>query len=215
MRYHADHKQQTRQRIVRAASRRFRRRGTEGAAIADLMRDLRLTHGGFYRHFASKEGLLVEAFEAALKEWGDRAVAAIEKASAGGELQALIDAYLDPEHCEDVAGGCPVAALASDIARRPKGSRGQFLQALRAHIRRMEQYMPGRTVEERRQKTIALFTGMAGTLTVARAFTDEQDRRTILDGARQFYLAAVQAKRTRVDSRHPRSTNSWRTEGES
>ena len=53
--------------------------------------------------------------------------------------------------------------------------------------------MPGRTVEERRQKTIALFTGMAGTLTVARAFTDEQDRRAILDGARKFYLAAVKA----------------------
>jgi TetR/AcrR family transcriptional repressor of nem operon len=106
-------------------------------------------------------------------------------------MQALIDAYLDPRHCEDIAGGCPVAALASEIARRPKGSRGPFLKALRAHIQRMEPYMPGRAVEERRQKTIALFTGMAGTLTVARAFTDEQDRRAILDGAKKFYLAAV------------------------
>ena len=43
------------------------------------------------------------------------------------------------------------------------------------------------------EKTIALFTGMAGTLTVARAFTDEQDRRAILDGAKKFYLAAVNA----------------------
>ena len=193
MRYPADHKQQTRERIVRAASRRFRSRGTEGAAIADLMRDLRLTHGGFYRHFGTKEDLVVEAFEAALKESGDRAIAAIERAQAGGEMQALIDAYLDPTHCDDIAGGCPVAALAGEIARRPKGSRGRFLQTSRAHIRRMEQYMPGRTAEERREKTIALFTGMAGTLTVARAFTDEQDRRAILDGAKKFYLAAVNA----------------------
>jgi TetR/AcrR family transcriptional regulator, transcriptional repressor for nem operon len=191
MRYPAHHKQQTRERIVRAASRRFRSRGTDGAAIAELMRDLRLTHGGFYRHFGSKEGLVVAAFEAALKESGDRAVAAIEKAPPGGEMQALIDTYLDLRHCEDIAGGCPLAALAAEVARRPNGSRGPFLQALRAHIRRMEQYMPGRTVEERRQKTIALFTGMAGTLTVARAFTDEQDRRAILDGARKFYRAAV------------------------
>jgi TetR/AcrR family transcriptional repressor of nem operon len=193
MRYPTDHKQQTRERILRAASRRFRSRGTEGAGIADLMRVLRLTHGGFYRHFGSKEGLVVEAFEAALNEWGDRAVAAIEKAPPGGEMQALIDAYLDPRHCEDIAGGCPVAALATEIARRPKGSRGPFLQALRKHIRRMDPYMPGRTVEERRQKTITLLTGMAGTLTIARAFTDEQDRRTILDGAKKFYLAAVKA----------------------
>ena len=192
MRYRAEHKQQTRERIVRAAARRFRRRGTEGAAIADLMRDLRLTHGGFYRHFGSKEGLVAEAFETALKESGDRAIAAINQAPAGGEMHALIDAYLDPKHCDDMAGGCPVAALAAEIARRPKGSRGPFLQALRAHIRRMEQYMPGATVEERRQKTIALFTGMAGTLTVARAFTDEQDRRSILEGAKKFYSAAVQ-----------------------
>ena len=42
-----------------------------------------------------------------------------------------------------------------------------------------------------REKAIALFTGMAGTLTVARAFTDEQDRRTILEGTRKFYLAAA------------------------
>jgi TetR/AcrR family transcriptional repressor of nem operon len=193
MRYPADHKQRTRERIVRVASRRFRSRGTEAAAIADLMRELRLTHGGFYRHFDSKERLVAEAFEKALKESADRAVAAMEKAPPGGEMQALIDAYLHPRHCDDIAGGCPVAALASEVARRPKGSRGPFLQALRAHIRRMEQYMPGRTVEERRQKTIALFTGMAGTLTVARAFTDERDRRAILDGARKFFLAAVMA----------------------
>ena len=193
MRYPAHHKQQTRDRIVRAASRRFRRRGTEAPAIAELMRDLRLTHGGFYRHFGSKEGLVVAAFEAALKEWGDRVLAAVESAPSGSEMRALIDAYLDPRHCEDVAGGCPVAALAAEVARRPKASRRPFLQALRTHIRRMEQYMPGRTAEERRQKTIALFTGMAGTLTVARAFTNEMDRHTILEGARKFYRAAVES----------------------
>jgi TetR/AcrR family transcriptional repressor of nem operon len=192
MRYPAEHKQQTRERMVRAAARRFRGRGTEGAAIADLMRDLRLTHGGFYRHFGSKEGLVAAAFETALQEYGNRAIAAIEKAPAGGEMQALIDAYLDPNHCDDMAGGCPVAALAAEIARRPKGARSRFLQALRAHIRRMEQYMPGATVEERRQRTIALFSGMAGTLTVARVFTDEVDRRAILQGAKKFYSAAVQ-----------------------
>jgi TetR/AcrR family transcriptional regulator, transcriptional repressor for nem operon len=192
MRYPADHKQQTRERIVRAAARRFRRRGSEGAGIGDLMRDLRLTHGGFYRHFDSKEGLFAEAFEHSLKEIGDRVIRAIELAAPGGELEALIDVYLDMEHCNDVAGGCPVAALASEVARRPSGTRGRFQQALRAHISRMSRYVPARTEEERRGKTIALFSGMAGTLAVARAFTDEQDRKSILDGARRFFLAAAE-----------------------
>ncbi len=192
MRYDADHKQQTRERIVRAAARRFRSRGGDGAGIGDLMRDLHLTHGGFYRHFESKEELFAEAFEQSLKELGDRVAKTIEHAPPGGRLKALIETYLDLDHCNDVAGGCPVAALAAEVARRPRGARGPFLQALRAHIRRMAQYIPAANDTERREKAIALFTGMAGTLTVARAFTDEQDRRTILEGARKFYLAAAE-----------------------
>jgi TetR/AcrR family transcriptional repressor of nem operon len=59
----------------------------------------------------------------------------------------LIDAYLDLEHGNDVAGGCPVAALASEVARRPRGSRGPFLHALRSHIRRMAKYVPAASDE--------------------------------------------------------------------
>ena len=156
------------------------------------MRDLRLTHGGFYRHFDSKEGLFAEAFAQGLNEVGDRVTKAIEQAPPGGELKALIDAYLDIEHCDDVAGGCPVAALASEVARRPRSSRERFLKALRSHIRRMAHFIPAAGDDERRQKAIALLTGMAGTLTVARAFTDERDRRSILAAARKFYLAAME-----------------------
>jgi len=155
------------------------------------MRDLRLTHGGFYRHFGSKEELFAETFAQSLKEIGDRVTCALERAPKGDELEALIDAYLSVEHLDDVGGGCPVAALASEIARRPPGRREPFLQALRAHVRRMERYIPAESDEQRREKTIALFTGMAGTLAVARAFTDARDRRAILAGARKFYLAAA------------------------
>jgi TetR/AcrR family transcriptional repressor of nem operon len=192
MRYTAEHKQRTRERIVRAAARRFRSRGSEGAGIGDLMRDLRLTHGGFYRHFESKEDLFAEAFEQSLKELDDRLVASVERAPAGGELKALVDGYLDIERCDDVAGGCPVAALASEIARRPPSARGRLVRALRGHVRRMERYLPGATEEERRRTAIALFSGMAGALIIARAFPDEQARRSMLEGAKAFFLAAAQ-----------------------
>jgi TetR/AcrR family transcriptional repressor of nem operon len=156
------------------------------------MRDLHLTHGGFYRHFDSKEGLFAEAFEHSLMEVGNRVVRAVENAAPGGELKALVDAYLDIRHCDDVAGGCPVAALASELSRRPRGARGPFQRALKAHISRMARYVPARSEHERRAKAVALFSGMAGTLAVARAFTDEQDRQRILDGARRFFLAAAE-----------------------
>jgi TetR/AcrR family transcriptional regulator, transcriptional repressor for nem operon len=191
MRYPAEHKQHTRARIVRAAARRFRSRGSAGAAIADLMRDLHLTHGGFYRHFRSKEDLLAEAFGLGLQEVGDRVVAAVEQAPRGGELKALIDAYLSVEHCENVAQGCPVAALVSEVARRPRAAREAFQRALRNHVTRMAAYVSGATPEERVSKAILLFSGMAGTLSIARATNDERERRRVLDEARRFYLSAA------------------------
>ena len=191
MRYPVEHKQQTRERIVRAASRRFRRHGSEGAVIGDLMRDLRLTHGGFYRHFDSKEDVLVAAFELGLADTAARAEKGVKTAAPGGELKAMIDAYLDIEHCEDVEGGCPVAALAAEIPRRPRKTRDAMLRALREHVSRFEPYVPGRSDDERRLNTITLLSGMAGTMSLARAFVDVEHRRRILDGARRFYLQAL------------------------
>ncbi len=193
MRYSAKHKKETRERIVRAAARRFRSRGTEGAAIGDLMRDLQLTHGGFYRHFASKEDLLVEAFAEDRNGISGKIASAVERAPKGGEVQALIDAYLDIEHCDNAADGCPVAALATELARRPPRSRARvaFEKILKERIRRMAKYMPGATDQERETKARMLMSGMAGTLTIARVLTDESARRRFLENAKKFYLDAV------------------------
>jgi len=190
MRYPAEHKQQTRDRIVRAAARRFRGRGSEGAAIGGLMRDLRLTHGGFYRHFASKDDLYVEAFERALEEARGRMEDAVRHAAPGHEFEAIVDSYLDLEHCDDVEGGCPVAALATEIRRQPTKVRNKMLQAVRRHVVRLERYIPGANERERRRNTIALFSGMSGTLAIARAFPSGELRKTVLDAAKTLYLQA-------------------------
>ena len=191
MRYPAAHKAQTRERIVKAAARRFRGRGHDGAAIGDLMHDLRLTHGGFYRHFGSKDALFVEAFRYALQERSQRIAAAVVHAAPGTELKTIIDAYLDEAHCDDVASGCPVAALASELARRPHGMRSALQSVLKDHIRRIATYMPGDNVEEREAKARVLFSGMAGTLSVARLLTDHEQRAHLLKDARHFYFEAA------------------------
>src|SRR5215471_13848830 len=180
MRYPVEHKKQTRERIVRAAARRFRSRGTEGATIGNLMRDLRLTHGGFYRHFGSKEQLFIEAFEQSLKERAGKARSAIRDAQPGGEWKALIDRYLDIERADDVADGCPLAALATEIGRRPPKARAGFLRVLTNHIAEVAEILPGATEEERERKAQILLSGMAGTLNVARLFVDDQQRRRFL-----------------------------------
>src|ERR1700755_2380151 len=62
-------------RIVTAAAARIRRDGVEGLGVADLMREAGLTHGGFYRHFGSRDDLVAEAVEAALAHGSRRAEA--------------------------------------------------------------------------------------------------------------------------------------------
>src|SRR5882762_3477919 len=176
MRYPSEHKQQTREKIVKAAARRFCRRGSERAGIGDLMRDLHLTHGGVYRHFLSKEELFVAAFKHAPK---------------GGELKALIDGYLSLEHCDDPAGGCPIAALTTEITRRPTKVRGALFNLLIKHIGNEAKYVSGANDEERNRKVRFLFSGMAGTLNVARLIVDIGQRKQFLEDARKFYLEAV------------------------
>jgi TetR/AcrR family transcriptional repressor of nem operon len=61
MRYRPEHKLETHQKIVKDASRRVRAEGLNGAAVAAVMKDAGLTHGGFYKHFGSKDDLLLES----------------------------------------------------------------------------------------------------------------------------------------------------------
>jgi TetR/AcrR family transcriptional repressor of nem operon len=158
------------------------------------MRDLHLTHGGFYRHFRSKEDLLVEAFQEGRSDIHGKIMSALEKAPPGGEAEALINAYLDIEHCDNAADGCPVASLATELSRKPPRSRARvaFERILKARTGLFARYMPGATEKERIRKARLLMSGMSGTLSVARVLTDRRQRRRFLDDAKKFYLEDVQ-----------------------
>jgi len=188
MRYPATHKEETRGRIIRAASRRFRGRGENNVAIADLMQELKLTHGGFYKHFSSKQDLFVESIENAFQESAQMLLEAAKRARPGAELKSIIETYLSPEHCGSASEGCPVAALASEVARHPRPVRLRFDKAIRDHARRFLKYLPGSTEAEKMRHFAVLFSGMAGVLSVARAVADDGMRQRILQGAKEFYI---------------------------
>ena len=66
MGYSKASKANTHARLVEAAAARFKERGIDGISLADLMKELKLTHGGFYRHFDSRDELVAEALALAL-----------------------------------------------------------------------------------------------------------------------------------------------------
>jgi TetR/AcrR family transcriptional repressor of nem operon len=109
--------QENRARVVAAAARLFREQGTD-VSVADVMKAVGLTHGGFYKQFASKEALVAEAASLAFAEQEDlrtRQDAAHDGRSAS--QQGLIDWYLSAEHRDCPADGCPSAGFAVDMAR--------------------------------------------------------------------------------------------------
>ncbi len=188
MRYSAEHKQATRERIVRTASRHFRKHGGKGVAITDLMSKLDLTHGGFYKHFDSKEQLLAEAIAEAFDETESRFTEAVSKGKPGTELKTLIENYLSVEHCARPDQGCPMAALASEIGRFPRAVRAEIDRAIKRRVKRTARFLPGANERERERNCMALLSGLIGTVSVARAVVDPEVRRAVLEASRDFYI---------------------------
>ena len=107
----------TRQRIIMAAAAAFRKNGIAGTGLSDLMAAAGLTHGGFYRHFDSKDQIVAEACTAAGESLVEQlAASASEKAPQRG-FNTIVESYLSAAHRDEPADGCPVAALGSEMAR--------------------------------------------------------------------------------------------------
>jgi TetR/AcrR family transcriptional repressor of nem operon len=171
MRVSREEAQRNRERIVEAAARRFRERGFEGIGVADLMREVGLTHGGFYGHFASKEELMAEAVAAALERSRERWA----KRAAGAEdpLASLADMYLTPRHRDDPGSGCVMAALATDASRQGPAVRRVLADGLRGSFDFIARLLKGASPAARRRKAIAAYASWVGALVLARAAADD------------------------------------------
>jgi len=181
MRYHPDHKVRTHRRIVRNASRQLRARGLNGPAVSTLMKASGLTHGGFYRHFGSRDDLVVEAVEEGLLELRDRLISAAKQADPGEGWKAMVRSYLSLERCDRAEDGCPIAALAPDMARTRPALKQRIAAAIRTLRQELLPFMPGRNPEEKAANFLAIFSSMVGTIAIARTMPDPAMRQTILN----------------------------------
>jgi TetR/AcrR family transcriptional repressor of nem operon len=188
MRYTAGHKGEIHQRIVKDASRRVRAEGITGAAVSAVMKDSGLTHGGFYKHFGSKDELLTESLGEAFREIADRLGNAGEHSQPGTAWKAIVRAYLSPEHCEHAESGCPMAALAPELARADEALKGPIFEELLKYKSRMLPLMPGRRAADKERAFFAIFSTMIGAIAIARMLPDQTARAKVLAGTREFLL---------------------------
>lgn len=121
MRMSQAEKGKSHQRIVASASRLLRERGVDGASVSDVMKDAGLTHGGFYKHFPSKDAMVASALDVAFEPF----IAMLDSADANAGT-AYRDLYLSGAHVSNPGIGCPIAALSQDIARGSEELKGVF-----------------------------------------------------------------------------------------
>ena len=190
MRYEANHKERTRRRIVEGASRQFRAEGMSGPGVAKLMKASGLTVGGFYKHFRSKNDLVTEAMDASVREVAARVAEWAKQGRPGEAWKEIVKRYLSPEHCEHPGIGCPVAALAPDIARTRPAIRRKIQASMDAYKKQLMEFMPGANPGEKQKNYTLIFTAMVGAISIARTLSDEVEKRKVLDLVRDHLLAS-------------------------
>ena len=125
------------------ASRRIRAEGLNGAGVAAVMKDAGLTHGGFYKHFGSKDELLLESLRQGFREIEDTLAHAAEHSPPEEAWKAVVKTYLSLELCDHPERGCPLAALSPELARADKRMKPQIVTELVNYKSRMLPFMPG------------------------------------------------------------------------
>jgi TetR/AcrR family transcriptional repressor of nem operon len=157
-------KAESRERIVKAARRRFKLHGYKGANIDDIMREAGLTRGTFYAHFANKDALFAEVFR------DDRFFTMLESLPSGDAAGALakLEWYLSQEHRDILEWGCPTAALAQDAPRRGPQVQAALEKALERFIADVAAHLPDENPDVARTKASAAVALAVGGLMLSR-----------------------------------------------
>ncbi len=179
--------EENRQKVIDVASRLFREHGFDGIGLKDLMEGAGLTHGAFYKQFASKEDLAAQAsrraFESASRRWSAAAAA-----NPQDPLGAVIAFYLSTEHRAARMDGCPIVALGADAARQGAEVKASFEAGIREYLEMLGRWLGKPEGQDPSGKAMAIFSTMVGAVVLSRALNDEQL-------SKQFLQAAADAVR--------------------
>lgn len=190
MRYGPDHKSRTHQRIVKSAARQFRAQGLNGPGVARVMRASGLTVGGFYKHFRTRDDLVAEALAESLRDIRERMLSRAGQAPPEEAWRQFIRNYLSLEHCEHADAGCPIAALAPEIARTKASVKKRIAGMLKQHRDEIMPFVPGSTSAEKERNFLVTMSAMAGAVALARTMTDIGGKQRILHTVRDHLLGS-------------------------
>ena len=191
---------ENRETVINVASRLFRKRGFDGIGLKDLMKSAGLTQGGFYKQFASKEDLAVQASRRAM-ESASRRWSAAAAANPQDPLGAVIAFYLSMAHRAERMDGCPVVALGSDVARQGADVKASFEAGIREYLEMLGNWVGEADGKEPDGKAMAVLSTMVGAVLLSRAVNDKRLSKHFLQSAAEAVLTESSAGHVRQGKR--------------
>ena len=176
-------KEATHDRIVETAARAIRRSGYNGTGVAEIMKEAGLTHGGFYAHFESREGMLAEAADRAGADGMALLARVAAEAPPRQALEALLRAYLSTEHVDAVETGCAVAALGSEMPRQAPKVRRAATRRIKEMIDMVARHSPEWGQAGAHERALVTVATALGALVIARAVDDPKLSAAVRDAA--------------------------------
>src|SRR5215472_9672491 len=178
MRYDAEHKQKTREKVLDAAAEAIRAEGPHKLGVAGVMAKAGLTHGGFYAHFQSKEELLAHTIEHMFARSRLKRIDREESYGPADKLTAFIDYYLSEAH-RDSPTGCALPALAADAPRLTPEVRAAYSKGVAGMTGRIAELLRDLGRAEPDDLATSTVAEMVGGLMLARAEPD-RDRSDLM-----------------------------------
>ena len=192
MRYSAEHKEETRRKILDAAGRRFRAEGYDGLGVDGLAKEAGVTNGAFYGHFASKADAFREVVVAGLDELRE-GIARFRAKGGTGWTGDLAEFYFSDAKLNQPENTCALPTFAPETARAPEGTREAFQAEL---IRVKDELAGGLDVAgaEADNRAWLLLALLAGGVNLARAVPDRDLSETIAGVLRRAVVDIAEGK---------------------
>ncbi len=172
MRYAPEQKAETRDRLVREAASRMRTNGPDGVGVADIMRGIGMTHGGFYAHFESKDDLIAQAVAQMFTESSDRYSRLLDGKPPGEVFAVFVRRYVSAAHRDRPDLGCPLTTISNDMTRQSAAARTAFDAGVARITARIAAMLPARGTPDRMSLAASLLSEMAGAVALSRAVSD-------------------------------------------
>ncbi len=179
---------ETRERIVDAAAREFRESGIARTALADLMQAAGLTHGGFYKHFESKDQLVGEAVKRSFEQTLGNMESSTKGKTPEDALSIMVTDYLSAKHRDRVGEACPLSSLGADLRQADDHTCDISTEGLKKIIALVAKHIKDVPADKAKKRAHAIVAAMVGGVVLSRITNNVHLSNTILKDTREFIL---------------------------